>query len=422
MTPTIYKAEGSQIYTWNKMRFLKEKGWDVYVLSSSTNGIIMINDLSVFEKYIIPEISFYPYLYTRKKRKIVLNKLIQAIKAEQSAEYIIETHTKQLSLWGELLASEIKGKNIVYLLNEDFGKPSKIVLDFLNYKHKRKELAGITKKSLEILFQDFKIINENEQYFLKAACTNSVENIENNIINNISKLDINIGSLGRLGKSYVPVMIDEIIKYAKINSNKQIQLILVGDSHDGKVEKEIIRKFQLINNLYVIFIGHIFPIPIKLFDKLDVCIGVAGSAKLCANNNVPTITLDVRSSKPIGILGYDTQNTIYGDQDQVYTLSEKLDDLIANYDYYKENINNMQVDLLDFRAEYRNHMKFINESDNRIDYYDLNVSINYINMEEILFKFLIFLFGTENFTKITKSNILIKIRKKLRNKYSHEKY
>ena len=411
LTLTIYKAAGSQIYTKNKVNFMKERGWDVFVYSSNNNANLMIKEFSIFEDLILPDLTIPPHLLSKKKRISVLD--LFRTTCENGEEVIIESHTKTLALWGELIASKYKCKHIAYLLTETYGNPSKNVLDFLNFKHKRKELAGISNRSLGLLFEGYKKINEEEKYSLKAVCTNSVEDVKNEIIDNIQKKDISIGSIGRLDKPYVPKMIDEIVKYANNNSNLKIQLILVGDSRDGNIEKDIINKTQHIKNLYIVITGRLFPIPKSLFSKVDVFIGVAGAARISADLGIPTISIDTRNAKPIGVLGYETSSALFSESNNDMVLSVKIEEVLKNYDQYnEESIDRALINVKDYRDEFVNHLSFIESSNKEKSYY--NVIFKILKIEEMLYMFILLIFGSDFVSRLVKCRWISKIRKILR--------
>lgn len=415
ITPTIYLAAGSQIYTRNKVEFLKKKGWDVIVISSSIYRAIMIEELRPYEKYVFKELTFNPYLFIKRKRNETLIKLLQLICNKKQCEVVIESHTINLALWGELIAKECKGKHIVYLLSEGFGDPPKHILDFLNFKHKRKELAGISDKSLEILFNEYKTLKDDEKYSLKAVCTNAVEDLENSLIDDLRRMDVNIASIGRLDKSYVYGMIEEIITFSINNSHKKIQLILVGDSKDRYVEDEILNNTKKIDNLKVIITGRLFPIPKRLFDKVDIFIGLAGSARISAALGVPTVVLDVRTNKAVGVLGFDTNRSLFGDINNYNSISDVINRVLNNYAYYR-NIDNwtFPIVMTDYFVEFENHMKFIDASEIEQQYF--NGYYNRKTHEQRLLQLLLNILGTDLFTKITQNRKLIEIRRKIKKK------
>lgn len=408
LTNTIFSIGGSQLYTRNKVVYLQEKGWDVYVFSSS-KGIIMIDELKKYELNVLPELNYCPHLFTKATRDRVINTIKDVIGSFYNEDFIIETHTIKISLWGEILAQTYNSKHFIYLLCETFGNQPKYILDFMNYKHIRKELAGISEKSLDILFKEYKKIEKNQKFNLKAVCTNSVDDVENSLISNIEKYDINIGSIGRLNKPFVIKMIDEVVQFCNNNPKKEIQLILVGGSTDGIAEKEIQKKTENVSNLNLIITGRIFPIPRKLFKIVDIFISVAGAAYVSANEGVLTLTLDVINFKPIGLLGYETQDTLYSNNEQDESISEKLQDILITREMHKKCLLKEKTMIaFNFRNEFNEHMNFINESSSYKEYY--NTVFGIIGMEDKICRILILLFGIKCFQKLINTKVIIQIR------------
>ena len=65
LTSSIIGIGGAQLYTRNKLNFLKERGWEVEVLSFS-EGDIVFNELKEYEKSIVRALYHVPQLHTEK--------------------------------------------------------------------------------------------------------------------------------------------------------------------------------------------------------------------------------------------------------------------------------------------------------------------------------------------------------------------
>lgn len=371
LTGTIGTIGGGQIYTRNKVNFLKELGWEVEVFSCCDDEI-MIDELRCFKKNIMRELKYRPKCFSKEQTDKIIEKIVSEINKDVWSEVIIESHEIKLSLWGELIANKLKCKHFIYLLSESFPKLSLDMLRFFDFKHKRRELVGIHKKSLELLFNGYKDIEENERYSLRAVCGNSVDDVPNPIIDNIEKKDINIGCISRLQKSFVSTMIDEVIYFSKRNNAKTIQLILVGGSPGNLVEQDIIKKTENIGNLNLVMTGRLFPIPRNLFKLVDIFICVAGSAGVSANEGVLTLTVDVETHKPIGLLGYDTRDTLYVQHkaEADISISDALETILVNKRMQKEDIK-INYKIADFRKVYPSHLDFVYNSDKENIYYDI---------------------------------------------------
>ncbi len=367
LTGTIIGMGGSILYTRNKERYLTEEGWHVDVYSTQC-GEVIISEMNAHKKNIIPELQLLPLFYSNKKIDEIISKMCLENNCDK---IIIESQTVGLSFWGELIAKKFGGKHFVYLLHENYGGFNYETLKFLDFKHQRRELAGITKESLNYLFKGYKTLNNHEKYHLKAVCTNVVEDVENDVINSIEKEDINIGCITRIEKNYVFGMVDEIITFARRNSTRKIQLIIFGSSIKKELEMELWEKTKDIENLHMVITGFLYPIPKKIFTLVDVFIGVAGSARISASEGIPTITIDVNDGKPIGLLGYDTNSSLYRDVELRQSTSQLLDEIIIHKDPNRKMVSPSSISIPNYKIEYISHLKFIRDSDNTKDYYNL---------------------------------------------------
>ena len=418
---------GGQLYIRNKYIFLKEKGWDVVVFGAQDRYKIMIDDLKIFEKNIIREMNYPPYVFTLKDRRRVIMTILDkaSINLENShkEDIVIESNTISGSLWGEILASEIGCKHFLYLLAESFPKLPKYILDFLNFKHKRKELTGINTKSLELLFYNYKELDDDEKYFLNALCTDVVADIPHTIIDSIDKFDFNIGCISRLQKPFVITMVDEIVYFCNNNVDKKIQLIFVGSSPEHESENRILKATNSITNLKVVFLGKLYPIPRQLFRLMDIFIGSAGSARVSLDEGVLTLAIDSLLHKPIGLLGIDTLNTLYSDYHKYDSISVALEDILIKrhfHEHYSSDDFSMYKRKT-FRDEYNHHLNFINSSSKHPAYYIIpNKSIG-LRMRFI--KLQIFAFGitaSDNFLK--KAKMFAHYLNILRTRFTHSKH
>ncbi len=393
LTRTICTIGGAQVYVRNKVKYLRECGWNVEVFSY-TRDEIMINDLRPFEKNINTMIKYPPKCFPEKQIHKIVEEIVNSSTIDKCERVVVESHEITLSLWGEMLARSFECKHITYLLSEDFPTLPQGILKYLDFKHKRKELAGIHKQSLKLLFKNYKLVSDNEGYSLRAVCENSVEDVPNSIVDNIVRKDINIGCISRLQKSFVNTMVNEIICFSRNNSGKTIQLILIGASPGNIIEEKIIYKTKGIKNLNVVIVGRVFPIPKKVFKLIDLFISVAGSAGASANEGVLTLTLDVRSHKPIGFLGYDTQESLYSQSDYDISITDVLERiLIKKQGVGKNRYTNYKS--RDYNKEYLKHLAFIDASDKNNNYYEIE-SIK-LTPKDLLKKYLIGILGVSLF-------------------------
>lgn len=396
----IYDVGGEQIYTENKYSFLKKNGWDVFIFSISKGKSIMMKELKIFENGVIEQLRYYPFLLKKKLRDKTINKIITEINNENNCEIVIESHGLSTAVWGEMIAHALNCKHFIFLLQEKFFNSHQAILDFFDFKHKRKELSGIKKESLELLFKNYKKLEDNEKYFLSAVCTSKIVKIDNIFLDKLTKKDVNIGCISRLQKPYIRTMIDEIIHFAKKYREKKIQLVIVGSAPNRKIIQDIKNQINPINNISLTLTGTLYPIPQKLFDLIDVFIGTSGASYFTSNEGALTISIDVVSNKPLGFLKYDPQKGLYSRSEMKTSISEMLEEVFIMKKKIKNVYYEKKIETVDYMKEFESHIGFINNS-NQIKKYFIFSSkkIGGINLAK---KFVIHLAGVNGYEKSLK--------------------
>ena len=111
---------GGPTYVRNKLLYLKEHGWDVIVFDSTgfANAKIQLHDLKCFENNRYQELFFNPFWLRKSRREKILSEIISKIRNDE--RIVIESNTVAMSLWGELIASRIGAKHLVYIELEPF--------------------------------------------------------------------------------------------------------------------------------------------------------------------------------------------------------------------------------------------------------------------------------------------------------------
>ncbi|MCB5288153.1 MAG: hypothetical protein LHW64_10190 [Candidatus Cloacimonetes bacterium] len=371
-TGTIYEAGGGQIYTRNKVDYLKENGWAVFVFSLN-RGQLMINELKDFEKNVFPLLKFEPSLFSVKNISCIIKAIMEQIQKEVSinncSEIIIESHTIPLSLWGEVIAESLNCKHFVYLLQERYHRKLSLqIMDFLDFKHQRKELAGIKNDSLNFLFKNYKTLGPKEQYFLTACCTNSVADVNCETIEDIERAEINIGCISNLAKPYVITVIDEIVLFAKEHKKKNFFVLLVGNAGESTISS-IVEKLKTARNVKFLITGYLFPLPRKIFKIMDLFIGVAGAANLSSSEGVLTMTVDVNTHKAIGFLGYDTSENLFAAPGSGQRISVLLESVFIDNKFPIKDNKISKLQLPDYMEKFKEHMDFAQGSSERQKYY-----------------------------------------------------
>lgn len=396
-TANISNIGGAQLYIKNKSIYLEENGWIVFIFSGNNKNLMINYFTDNDNNYLIPEFKFYPYLFSDKIQQSTISNiegaLLSTVNKGSTDVMIIESHTDRTALWGELLAKKINCKNFVFLLNENFRKLPNFLLNYFEFKHGRKELAGINPKSLGLLFKEYKTLNESECYSLKAInAVNNVADISDPDIDKLIKLDINIGCISRFEKTYMKPMVDEIVLFASHHEDLSIQVVLIGGSTVKGTERDIEVKFSKAKNVKLTMTGPKNPIPRRLFQIIDIFISTAGSARVCAQEGSLTMTLDRESHRPIGLLGIDTNATLFSDHTTNRSVSELLEDVLINKQLHKGEFQvNSDLDSLNVQNEFSNHLNFIQLSNIEKEYFD--VAFSKLPFREQVIRFLIKIFG-----------------------------
>ena len=233
--------------------------------------------------------------------------------------------------------------------------------DFLYYKYKHHEIAGIHKTSMKRLFSGYKDVPESEEYVLVAANYGAVADINNDIINNIEKLDFNIAYIGR-DKQYCDNIVKGIYRFADKHSDYSIHFIILGEIQNlGLLEK--------LNNIRITRLGFMHPIPRSLFKKLDTIIAGAGCASLSAREGVPTILADASECLSAGILGYTTKDSLFN-ATNLKSFDEELENVFFNGTLNGREYSYSLASKVD--EEMVKHFEYINKIDLSKGFYKFN--------------------------------------------------
>lgn len=335
VTGDIHPIGGMQLLASGKAEVLEEQGWRVIMFfPTHENGSCVIETLNKYVSGGFTELTLPPYKWTPSTRKRVIRKMCELIgPISADDKIIIESHSDRTSQWGEILAAKINAKHMLFLCNETYrGKDKYYVenLDYYDFKHKRKEVAGEVDDIFFRLFENYKTVDPNETNIFWYD-ENPVRNVNNEKVNAIQKSDWNIGYIGRMEKGYVPNIIKSVAMFAKRHEDKQIQFVIVGDISSRKqLMEEILSE---IHNLKITALGDVVPIPSSLFRKLDVVIGGSGSAKCAVYEGVYTIIADAANFQSNGVFGYDTDDYLYHGENEQTSFDESLEKVLVRKEY-----------------------------------------------------------------------------------------
>lgn len=367
-TGTLSNVGGGQIYIRNKKRFLESKGYEVYIFYA-IDGKKYIREFKTCNDY-YPQLSYYPAYFSKKRKESILEKMKLNLDLKYNDEIIIESHTYICACWAELFSRVTKGKHIAFLLQENFNIKNKEVLKFFDFKLSRRELAGISDKSLPILFKNLKKITDEQCYYLNAICENSVEDIETDICEKVDKsADYHICTVGRLEKIYVKTMLAGVAEFCEKHKDKRVQLFLLGGTTEPKKLEKNLRSIENVSNLNIFISGFIYPLPRSIFKYMDAAIATAGSVLTCSDEGVTTISMNVVSGDPIGIYNYNTMEDSYSNENNRFTLCGLLEKILIEK-VHQETIKNHTNIENNCNLEFEKHLEFINSSSNEKKYYD----------------------------------------------------
>ena len=363
---------GGQFYVNKKIELLQKDGWEVLIISGCTSPIILPN-IKTAHLLLIPDIRCYLREIFKRKREKIINSIINEI--SDFKEAIIESNALSSAEWGELLACRLCCKHIIYSLSEINKIYSPFYYNFYNFKLQRREIAGIKQESLKKLFSDYRVLSDEESYFLLAyGSLDAVEYFVSDV-ENIERADINIGIVARIDKPFVDVAINDVIDFANKNAKYKINLLILGRQpgrHDGLSELIKNRVKKNASNIKLYIFEMMTPIPKSFYRKLDVVISSSGCASISASVGVPTIAMDSNDYKPIGILGYTTLQSIFREKQCECTTIELLEQILFQ-DFCKgKTCMIKRVFNSESEERYQKQVKFINASEQKKEYFDLS--------------------------------------------------
>ena len=305
---------GIQTYTAAKAKYLRQIGWEVEIFYDDIKK--NISQFEEFNNYLegsFPEFSIQPAKCPGSVVEATVKKAMKFIGDYKEYETIIvESHDDRTSQWGELIARAAGAKHIIILLNEFYRGPQKCYadkIDFYKFKFRRKEiLSGFT--TLQRLFDGYLEIKETDVNLFKMN-ESPVQDVYNPKVKAIERVDFNICYLGRSTKTYVSNVLLGVKEFAINHKDKKIQFILVCNSN--LIRTSIDQIFKGIDNLFVHEMGELVPIPKELYKKVDVVIAGSGCARCSADAGALTIVAETEYCEATGILGIDTQESVYWD-------------------------------------------------------------------------------------------------------------
>lgn len=374
-TSGLFDIGGAEVFTSNKIKFLESKGWQPYVFFAGKGHKVLIENFKPFENNRLEILGNRIWSYSNNKLKIIIGETIKKIKENInyhiSDEIIIESHYIGYSLWAELIAKELGARHILNCLEEDMSQWNLAERHFIEFKLKRHEILNGSESSLKKYLGTL-FSNEHLQYAHDYLGIPFCSNVTADFPIDLSMIDTNnktIISIGRLNKPYILPTMKSIRDFVDKYRSNFFNLIIVGASIDGSVEKKIDSLFSECRNIVIHHFGYMFPIPVNLIKMADVGIASSNSIDIPTNEGVPTINIDIEDLKPIGIYKITTQNRWVKKNDPEVSVESLLEDILI-HEKYKRRRNLKSSE--EFEKSFAKQLEFLKNCDDRRLYYDVN--------------------------------------------------
>lgn len=369
----IIGSGGVQCYIASKAKYLESVGWHVIVISGNnpkSNEKCSIDYLNKFLPYGNPLIDINPCQLPRFLVYRTLRKCLASIgPISDQDEIVVESWNCQTAIWAELIASRIHGRHFFWTANEYYRGGNTLYeekIGFFEFKMDRGEIFT----SLQVanrLFKDYRQYKTGD--FIEVSITEDpVQDVEEPSVESLKKKDWNVCYIGRSMKAYVPNIYKGIELFAKKHPEKEIQFIIVGEV--GETQRKLL-PFH-VPNLTIMELGDLYPLPRKLFSKTDVIIAGSGSARHSADEGALVITADAETKYSHGLLGYDTNESVYCDIEADSTISISFDEALekALVKQTWRDTPNRWVGSATIKESVAVQTRIIENAEKKMEYYD----------------------------------------------------
>lgn len=389
--PSIKSIGGEEMYTRNKIVSARKNNFIPVVIHLNIGSEIYIDELSPYVNNYSNLFRLPPSVYPKWIRNRLIHKILKWIPNYDEGECIVESHEVIDAQWAELLASHIKARHLAYMILES-NRISKSEFNYFNFKHIRHELVGMTKQTIPDMFKPYRVLNQGSA--LNATCSNVLSNIPLNEKFRLPKCDYAIGTIGRTNKEYVLPMIDAVIRFVHHYPKLQFNFLYIGGAQDKESEKAVINKLKGIPNIHFVFTGLIFPISIEMVRQLDVCLASAGSCTTAHNCGVPTISIDGRDYKGIGIFRKTCPYSLFrGKETPPIEIEDLLTQVLIKKEFTKEEAT------ITPDPAFTEHWDFIKKMPEQHNYYDVAQII--YPKKDIFWMIILQYFGNKTYHRIT---------------------
>ena len=309
-TFTLDGVTGGQRYVNNKTKWLEDKGYDVIVFDHrgglSLNGDVVLDRLINFQDNRFLELFFPPRYFTKKQRELIINKICNKI--GKADDYVVESNSGRLALWGELVSIRLNAKHIILDVGEHPDIRSDEEYQYYSFKFERNELYLISSKIVKTFFSGYRQISDKEadEHMYSAIMNVVPEEVPCPELDQLPLSDYNILSFGR-EKPYFVNMINGVSEFANKHKDKRINFIIMGVN---SLSQHYLNCLNKLENLSYIIIPLKHIIPKVIFRYADAVIATAGCASISYKEGAKTISMNVETNYPLGVMGYTTINNV----------------------------------------------------------------------------------------------------------------
>lgn len=323
---------GGPSYVNNKVKWLNNKGIDTVVFdhygSLSLKGEIVLENLLPYNNNRLLELFFPPSYFSKRQRAKILDSVIRKIGT--SDDYVVETNSPRLALWGELVAERIHAKHLILNIGEYVAIHNEEEFRYMEFKLDRHELFTIKPQTIINMFKGYRTISDDEAQnaFFAASMGVKAENVPMPELDDLPEAKYIILSFGRY-KPYFDNMVKGVVEFSEKHSEDSVNFLIMGDvALPPQTEKML----ESARNLYVKFIPSKRPVPKAVFDYSDVVIATAGCANLSYKTGAKTISMDVNTCLPLGVMGYTTIDSVYSSNKEQphYDVCNLLEDVLVH--------------------------------------------------------------------------------------------
>ena len=337
--PDFRGIGGAQLYALRRINHLDGIGCRTILIIGKDNYKVSINESNILV-YRDERIANYSFDTSKVIQNDVVNRIEKFIDSEEAT--IIESRCPVGAAWGGLSANRLKCRHVLYSLVEPpsyKGIQNKLLYSLIQFKHKQGNLIGVSSKSLYKMLGYESEMNIN-RYVNISFDSNELLPIDERGMNiQLDESCFVIGTISRLEKVYVQVLIEEVISLAKNMPLRKFCLLIIGDSIDVDVKNKLESLFATnstsLDNLQIRYFGYIHPIDASFFKNLDVFVGMGTTAVSSISQKCATIVVDPYLNLSSGLLGLDTKNFAYSENGKQYDISQSLKYLLENPEVIK---------------------------------------------------------------------------------------